>query len=63
MTRAEAIRVVVCAGGLGIRIAGRARYIPKEFYPVEGRPGIVHLLEEISAPGPGRRRDRLPPVL
>jgi UTP-glucose-1-phosphate uridylyltransferase len=52
MTRAEAIRVVVCAGGLGIRIAGWARYFPKEFYPVEGRPGIVHLLEEISALGP-----------
>jgi UTP-glucose-1-phosphate uridylyltransferase len=52
MTRAEAIRVVVCAGGLGTRIAGWARYIPKEFYPVEGRPGIVHLLEEIAALGP-----------
>jgi UTP-glucose-1-phosphate uridylyltransferase len=52
MTRAKVIRVVVCAGGLGTRIAGWARYIPKEFYPVEGRPGIVHLLEEISALGP-----------
>ena len=29
-----------------------ARYIPKEFYPVDGRPGIVHLLEEIAALGP-----------
>jgi UTP-glucose-1-phosphate uridylyltransferase len=52
MTRAKVIRVVVCAGGLGTRIAGWARYVPKEFYPVEGRPGIVHLLEEISALGP-----------
>jgi UTP-glucose-1-phosphate uridylyltransferase len=47
MTQAKVIRVVVCAGGLGTRIAGWARYVPKEFYPVEGRPGIVHLLEEI----------------
>jgi UTP-glucose-1-phosphate uridylyltransferase len=52
MTRANIIRVVVCAGGLGTRIAGWARYIPKEFYPVEGRPGIVHLLKEISALAP-----------
>lgn len=52
MTRADATRVVVCAGGLGTRIASWARYIPKEFYPVDGRPGIVHLLEEIAALGP-----------
>jgi NDP-sugar pyrophosphorylase family protein len=52
MTRAKVVRVVVCAGGLGTRIAGWARYIPKEFYPIEGRPGIVHLLEEISVLGP-----------
>lgn len=31
-----------------------ARFIPKEFYPVDGRPGIVHLLEEIAALGPAR---------
>lgn len=43
---------MLCADGLGTRIAGWARYIPKEFYPVEGRPGIVHLLEEISVLGP-----------
>ena len=52
MTRTDATRVVVCAGGLGTRIASWARYIPKEFYPVDGRPGIVHLLEEIAALGP-----------
>lgn len=52
MTRTDATRVVVCAGGLGTRIAGWARYIPKEFYPVEGRPGLIHLLEEISALSP-----------
>ncbi len=52
MTRTDATHVVVCAGGLGTRIARWARYIPKEFYPVDGRPGIVHLLEEIAALGP-----------
>ena len=52
MTGSDAVRVVVCAGGLGTRIASWARYIPKEFYPVDGRPGIVHLLEEIAALGP-----------
>jgi dTDP-glucose pyrophosphorylase len=39
MTRDKVVRVVVCAGGLGTRIADWARYIPKESYPVEGRPG------------------------
>jgi UTP-glucose-1-phosphate uridylyltransferase len=52
MTGDGAIRVVVCAGGLGTRIAGWSRYIPKEFYPVGGRPGIVHLLDEIARSGP-----------
>ena len=51
MTRTDATRVVVCAGGLGTRIASWAQYIPKEFYPVDGRPAIVHLLEEIAALG------------
>ena len=40
------------AGGLGTRVHGWARFIPKEFYPVGGRPGIAHLLEEIAALGP-----------
>jgi UTP-glucose-1-phosphate uridylyltransferase len=52
MTRTDVTRVLVCAGGLGSRIAGWARYVPKEFYPVDGRPGIVHLLEEIARLGP-----------
>ena len=43
---------MVCAGGLGTRVAGWSRYIPKEFYPVGGRPGIVHLLDEIAWSGP-----------
>jgi NDP-sugar pyrophosphorylase family protein len=42
---------VVCAGGLGTRVAGWSRYIPKEFYPVGGRPGIVHVLDEIARSG------------
>jgi NDP-sugar pyrophosphorylase family protein len=52
VTVSDAIQVVVCAGGLGTRIAGWSRYIPKEFYPVGGRPGIVHLLDEIARSGP-----------
>lgn len=52
MTGSDAVRVVVCAGGLGTRTAGWAQYIPKEFYPVDGRPGIIHLLEEIALLGP-----------
>ncbi|HEY3733563.1 MAG TPA: sugar phosphate nucleotidyltransferase [Streptosporangiaceae bacterium] len=51
MTGDGAIQVVVCAGGLGTRIAGWSRYIPKEFYPVGGRPGITHLLDEIARSG------------
>jgi len=46
--------VVVAAGGLGTRVHGWARFIPKEFYPVSGRPGITRLLEEIGALGPAR---------
>ena len=52
MTRGGAIQVVVCAGGLGTRIADWTRYIPKEFYPVGGRPGLAHLLDEIAQAGP-----------
>ncbi|HZR49223.1 MAG TPA: sugar phosphate nucleotidyltransferase [Streptosporangiaceae bacterium] len=52
MTGGGAIQVVVCAGGLGTRIADWSRYIPKEFYPVGGRPGITHLLDEITRSGP-----------
>lgn len=52
MTGGGASQVVVCAGGLGTRVAGWSRYIPKEFYPVGGRPGIVHLLDEIARSGP-----------
>ncbi len=44
--------MVVAAGGLGTRVQCWARFIPKEFYPVDGRPGLVHLLEEIAALGP-----------
>ena len=46
--------VVVAAGGLGTRVHPWARFIPKEFYPVVGRPGITLLLEEIAGLGPAR---------
>jgi len=52
VTGGGATQVVVCAGGLGTRVAGWSRYIPKEFYPFRGRPGIVHLLDEIERSGP-----------
>ncbi|MEV6986238.1 NTP transferase domain-containing protein [Sphaerisporangium sp. NPDC051017] len=44
--------MVVAAGGLGTRVQGWSRYLPKEWLPVGGRPGIVHLLEEIAELGP-----------
>jgi UTP-glucose-1-phosphate uridylyltransferase len=54
VTGNEQVRVVVAAGGLGTRVRQWARYLPKEFLPVDGRPGIVHVLEEISQLGPAR---------
>ncbi|MEU4224250.1 transcriptional regulator [Nonomuraea sp. NPDC026600] len=52
MTGTQRTRVVVAAGGLGTRVRSWARYLPKEFLPVDGRPGIVHILEEIAQLGP-----------
>lgn len=46
------IHVVIAAGGLGTRVATWARYLPKEWLPVDGRPGIVHVLQEIAGIGP-----------
>jgi UTP-glucose-1-phosphate uridylyltransferase len=45
------VRVVVTAGGLGTRVHNWARYLPKEFHPVGGRPGITWILEEIAGLG------------
>jgi hypothetical protein len=47
------VRVVLAAGGLGTRVHHWARYRPKEFYPVGGRPGIAWILEEIAGLGAG----------
>jgi UTP-glucose-1-phosphate uridylyltransferase len=52
VTGSDVAQVVVAAGGLGTRVHGWTRFIPKEFYPVDGRPGLTHLLEEIAALGP-----------
>jgi MobA-like NTP transferase domain len=52
VTGNQQVRVVVAAGGLGTRVHSWARYLPKEFLPVDGRPGIVHVLEEIAHLGP-----------
>jgi UTP-glucose-1-phosphate uridylyltransferase len=54
MTARDVAQVVVAAGGLGTRVANWSRFLPKEFYPVDGAPGIVHLLTEIAALGPAR---------
>src|SRR4051794_32783570 len=54
MTARPITQVVVCAGGLGTRVAPWARHIPKEFHPVAGRPGILHLLDELTALAPAR---------
>ncbi|WP_253767224.1 sugar phosphate nucleotidyltransferase [Nonomuraea roseoviolacea] len=45
---------MVAAGGLGTRVSSWARYLPKEWLPVAGRPGIVHVLREIAEIGPAR---------
>jgi UTP-glucose-1-phosphate uridylyltransferase len=52
VTATAVTRVVIAAGGLGTRVSAWSRYLPKEFYPVAGRPGITHLLDEISALAP-----------
>ncbi|MDX6741723.1 sugar phosphate nucleotidyltransferase [Actinocorallia sp. A-T 12471] len=52
MTHDQPIQVVIAAGGLGTRVHAWSRYLPKEFYPVNGRPGLLHLLEEIAQSGP-----------
>lgn len=46
--------VVAAADGLGTRVHSWARIIPKEFYPIDGRPGITRLLEEIAGLGSAR---------
>lgn len=51
MTGERPAHVVVAAGGLGTRVAPWARYLPKEYLPVDGRPGIVHVLEEAAELG------------
>jgi UTP-glucose-1-phosphate uridylyltransferase len=47
----DEVRVVVAAGGLGTRVHHWARYLPKEFQPIGGRPGITWILEEIAGLG------------
>jgi UTP-glucose-1-phosphate uridylyltransferase len=47
----DEVRVVVAAGGLGTGVHHWARYLPKEFQPVGGRPGITWILEEIAGLG------------
>ncbi|MFD7896941.1 hypothetical protein [Streptomyces sp. NPDC059743] len=46
--------VVIAAGGLGTRVGDWSLFLPKEFRPVQGRPGLVHVLEEAAALGAQR---------
>jgi hypothetical protein len=55
VTGRDVTQVVVAAGSLGTRVQGWSAFAPKEFTPVDGQPGIVRLLGEISALGRGRR--------
>jgi UTP-glucose-1-phosphate uridylyltransferase len=48
---AAPVRVVIAAGGLGTRVADWAQLLPKEFQPVDGRPALLHILDEITAAG------------
>ncbi|MFF2546645.1 hypothetical protein ACFVUY_29375 [Kitasatospora sp. NPDC058063] len=48
------IPVVIAAGGLGTRVAGWSRMLPKEFRPVGGQPGLLHVLEEAVVGGAER---------
>ncbi|MEU6467479.1 sugar phosphate nucleotidyltransferase [Streptomyces sp. NPDC046976] len=43
--------VVIAAGGLGTRVSGWSPLLPKEFRPVGGRPGLLHVLAETAAAG------------
>ena len=52
MSDNQPIQVVIAAGGLGTRVHAWSRYLPKEFLPVDGQPGIIHVLEEIAQLGP-----------
>lgn len=54
MNRDQIAQVAVCAGGLGTRVSTWARHIPKEFTPVAGRPGMLHLLDELTVLAPAR---------
>lgn len=54
MSAERRTQVIVAAGGLGTRVQQWARYLPKEYLPVAGRPGIVDVLEEIAALSPAR---------
>lgn len=43
--------IVVAAGGLGTRVHTWSRFVPKEFYPINQRPAILYLFDEIAALG------------
>ncbi|MGW0708200.1 hypothetical protein ACWD4G_19970 [Streptomyces sp. NPDC002643] len=54
MTTVAVAPVVIAAGGLGTRVGGWSPYLPKEFRPVDGRPGLAHIVDEVGAMGAAR---------
>ncbi|MFI6951665.1 hypothetical protein [Streptomyces sp. NPDC050422] len=40
--------------GLGTRVNGWSPYLPVELRPVQGRPGLAHVLDEATATGAAR---------
>ncbi|MEL5954100.1 NTP transferase domain-containing protein [Streptomyces sp. CLV115] len=52
--KSHPIAVVIAAGGLGTRVGGWSPFLPKELRPVQGRPGLVHVLEEAAVLGADR---------
>jgi mannose-1-phosphate guanylyltransferase len=54
MTGLDGIDVVVLAGGLGTRIRGVLGDVPKVLAPINGRPFLDSLLEQLAAAGAGR---------
>ncbi|MGW2594849.1 hypothetical protein ACWCXC_31915, partial [Streptomyces sp. NPDC001515] len=43
--------VVIAAGGLGTRVGSWSPYLPKELRPVHGRPGLAHIVDEVTTLG------------
>lgn len=54
LTASAVSPVVIAAGGLGTRVGSWSPYLPKELRPVDGRPGLAHIVDEVAASGSDR---------